>query len=118
MLPSKQKIDRKSFPSFKDKKFVVWTGKSLRISCFSGKERHQQFAVVVSKKQYKTHVHRNYFKRVIFECIRHNKDKFSRISAQHIVFHPMQAVESITNEEIFSEVGVFLSTYASKGSPN
>ncbi len=111
MLPKKSKIDRSSFPTHLEKKHI-WNGVSLRIYCYPSGDKKKRFAVVVSKKQFSTHVEKNLFKRRVSEAIVSHKNVFERISFSKFVFYPSKPIASLSNKDIKESLIDFLKEYA------
>ena len=105
MLPKKQKISRTLFPKYADKK-NTWSGVCLRIFCYEKKQPQQKprFTVVVSKKQYKTVVARNLFKRQVFSFLQKNKDIFTEFQYEKYVIYPKLSVEMIDQKKIAADI--------------
>ena len=110
MLPKKLKIDRISFPSHKEKKYI-WSGTALRIYCYPAVEKTRSFAVIVSKKQLSTHIAKNAFKRAVFNEVSLYQHVFNLTPFGKFVFYPITAVESISRNDIHETISVFLKEY-------
>ena len=114
MIPNKLKIGRPSFPSYREQK-RVWAGKSIKICCYGEvSAQPQSFAVVVSKKQFSTHVQRNYFKRIVFNEIKRTMNVFKNTPFDKFVFYPIGNVEPLTPHGVEADVTDFLKQYAGK----
>ncbi len=112
MLPKKQKLTRAKFPTHHDKK-VIWNGTALRVCCYK-KDQHAEprFAVVVSKKQYKTIVARNLFKRRVFSVLEKHTPLFLSFQFGRYVFFPKFEVEKITPAAIKEDIAALISECA------
>ena len=105
MLPRTRTLTRKLFPRHTDAN-VLWNGKMLRIRCYVKRspESTPRFAVVVSKKQYKTVVERNLFKRRVLSVIRLELPVFDRLRFGTYVIFPMLPVANIPHKGIVADI--------------
>ena len=118
MIPKKLKIGRPSYPSYREQK-SLWVGKSIKICCYGETGATEQlFAVVVSKKQFSTHVQRNYFKRIVFSEIKRTVHVFKNVPFGKFVFYPIGNVEPITTLSIEADVADFFKHHAGKKTPH
>jgi ribonuclease P protein component len=109
MLPRERLISRKLFPRHTDAN-VLWNGTVLRIRCYVKEtpEALPRFAVVVSKKQYKTSASRNLLKRRVFSLIQNNLlviDKFR--FGKYIIF-PKAPVEGISYDVLAQDIAALI----------
>ena len=111
MLPKKSKIDRISFPPHSEKKHI-WSGPSLRIYCYPSGSNQKHFAIVVSKKQFSSHVEKNRFKRRVSDAILTHKNVFDHVPFAKFVFYPTKSVQFLSNKDIRESLTGFLKEYA------
>jgi len=113
MLPRERTLTRKLFPHHTDAN-VLWNGKVLRVRCYVKRspEVIPRFAVVVSKKQYKTVVERNLFKRRVLSALRAELPSFDRLRFGAYVIFPVVPVTNIVYEDIASDVRALISRSA------
>jgi len=113
MLPRERTLTRKLFPRHTDAN-VLWNGKVLRVRCYVKRspEVIPRFAVVVSKKQYKTVVERNLFKRRVLSALRAELPSFDRLRFGAYVIFPVVPVTNIVYEDIASDVHALVSRSA------
>lgn len=107
MLPKKHKIIRADFPTHKDKKFL-WTGNVLRIQSYRGEIKDNvQFAVVVAKKQSKSAVERNMFKRSVYFALAEALSLLKRSSHKTHVIFPKKHIAEISKTEILRDIQAY-----------
>lgn len=105
MLPKERKLTRKLFPRHTDAN-IPWNGVVLRIRCYkkNSLDTKPRFAVVVSKKQYKTTASRNLLKRRIFSVIHNNLALFDKFRFGVYVIFPKIPAENITYDAIAQDI--------------
>jgi ribonuclease P protein component len=89
----------------------VWNGVVLRVNCYprGGEEKSPEaaptrFAVVLSKKQYKTTAARNRFKRQVLSLLSLKLNEFDRFRFGRYVIFPKIPAESISFQEITTDI--------------
>jgi ribonuclease P protein component len=109
MLPKGRKLTRKLFPRHTDAS-VLWNGTVLRVRCYVKEtpEAPPRFAVVVSKKQYKTTASRNLLKRRIFSLVRTNLPLFDKFRFGKYVLFPKIPVESISYDALAQDIAALI----------
>jgi ribonuclease P protein component len=109
MLPRERLISRKLFPRHTDAS-VLWNGTVLRIRCYVKEtpEALPRFAVVVSKKQYKTTVSRNLLKRRVFSLIQNNLSVIDKFRFGKYVLFPKIPVESISYDALAQDIAALI----------
>lgn len=110
MLPRTRTLTRKLFPRHTDAN-VLWNGKVLRVRCYVKRspESLPCFAVVVSKKQYKTIVDRNLFKRRALAVIGGELPVIDRLRFGTYVFFPTLPVANISHKDIVVDIKELIS---------
>ena len=107
MFSKKQRIPRELFPKYSDTK-NTWNGVGLRVCFYKRRDLNTRFSVVVSKKQYKTIVSRNLFKRRVLSEF----EKFKQItllgSFDKYIIYPKNPIESVGYKTIESDVYKFI----------
>lgn len=104
MLPKKLKLSREQFPKHFERK-ITWSGDSLRVHCHKGEgDTKPSFAVVVSKKQYRTIVARNLFKRRVFSVIEKKYPALLHFQFDRYVIFPKYETEKITPSLIKADI--------------
>lgn len=104
MLPRERTLTRKLFPRHTDVN-VLWNGTTLRIRCYTKRvpDEKPRFAVVVSKKQYRTIAERNLFKRRVFASLRPELPLLDRCRFGAYVIYPRSSVEHIAYKDIVAD---------------
>ena len=108
MFPKKQRITRELFPKYSDTK-NTWNGIVLRVCFYKRKDPSTLFSVVVSKKQYKTIVSRNQFKRRVLSELQRFSHKTSFAGFDKYVIYPKVGVENILHKAIRADIYKFIS---------
>jgi ribonuclease P protein component len=109
MLPRERLISRKLFPRHTDAS-VLWNGAVLRIRCYpkGTPEATPRFAVVVSKKQYKTTPSRNLLKRRVFSLVQKNLLLFDKSRFGRYVIFPKTPVEGISYTTLAQDIAALI----------
>jgi ribonuclease P protein component len=105
MLPRERLISRKLFPRHTDAN-VLWNGTVLRIRCYkkTTPEVLPRFAVVISKKQYKTTASRNLLKRRVFSLIHMNLSTLDKFRFEKYVIFPKASVDAISYDALVEDI--------------
>lgn len=113
MLPRERTLTRKLFPHHTDAN-VLWNGNVLRVRCYMKRspEITPRFAVVVSKKQYKTVVERNLFKRRVLSVLRAELPVFDRLRFGVCVLYPKSPVANISYNDIVADIKELVAQYS------
>ena len=106
MFSKKQRITRELFPKYSDIK-NTWNGIVLRICFYKRKDQSTRFSVVVSKKQYKTIVARNLFKRRVLSELEKFTQKTDIAGFDKYVIYPKVGVENIEHKTIEADIYKF-----------
>lgn len=93
---------------------VLWNGVVLRIRCYTKEtpEVLPRFAVVVSKKQYKTTASRNQLKRRVFALLYANLPLCDKSRFGKFVIFPKSPVEQISFEALSKDVATLIKTFS------
>lgn len=109
MLPRERTLTRKLFPRHTDAN-VLWNGAVLRIRCYVKRKPEDipRFAVVVSKKQYKTTASRNLLKRRVFSLVHENLPLFDKFRFEKYVIFPKVPVEGISYDTLTQDIATLI----------
>lgn len=109
MLPREHKLNRVTFPKYKEPK-KNWTGISLRIQyTYSNSADLAQCAVVVPKKICALAVGRNKLKRTIFQKIEQYGDDLLQKKGMKVVIFPLNKEGVISPLSIEKDIQDFVS---------
>ncbi len=95
------------FPKYSDPK-NTWNGVVLRICFFKRKDLRTRYLVVVSKKQYKTIVSRNLFKRRVLSEFEKFKEETCVGGFDKYIVYPKNGVEKIEYKIIERDIHKFI----------
>lgn len=107
MFPKKQRIPRDLFPKYSDTK-NTWHGIALRVCFYNRNNTSTHFSVVVSKKQYKTIVSRNLFKRRVLSELAILKQAILLGRFDKYIIYPKNSVETIDIKTIKADIHKFI----------
>lgn len=109
MLPREHKLNRVTFPKYKDPK-KSWTGISLRIQyTYTNSSDPAQYAVVVPKKICALSVGRNELKRSIYHKIEQYGEKLLSEKGMKVVIFPLKKEGTISPAAIEKDIQDFIS---------
>ena len=92
MLEKKRKIKRNMFPNNPTHR-VIWSGKTLKISYVKEKNTLNTFTVIGIKKNFRTIVERNKFKKRVYFSIKQFLNKFDELySGKFIISSQQKAI--------------------------
>ncbi len=107
MFSKKQRISRELFPKYSDPK-NTWNGVCVRICFYKRKDIRTRFSVVVSKKQYKTIVSRNLFKRRVL-CVFEKFNESTLLGKfDKYIIYPKNSIEIIEYKNIQEDIKKFI----------
>lgn len=107
MFPKKQRIPRDLFPKHGDTK-NTWHGTALRVCFYNRNSVSTRFSVVVSKKQYKTIVSRNLFKRRVLSEFEVFKQATLLGRFDKYIIYPKNSVETVDIKTIKTDIHKFI----------
>lgn len=107
MFSKKQRIPRELFPKYTVPK-NTWNGVYLRICFYNRIDTRTHFSVVVSKKQYKTIVSRNIFKRRVLSELEKHKHSIDSGGFDKYIIYPKGGIVKIEQKNIEQDINKFI----------